>query len=669
MSCARHGSLGVGMKQIGPEKELLSTVVPMDEIPPHAHLTVPEIEKMIRSKIGTSTRSFTVQKQKVYQMFGRPTNGIKRNQFKKRLQNWGIMPTKQHIDAIFDKWDADGNGTIDYNEFMAQMLAKDYDINDDGKTSAADMFRGFSEPASTTFNDVMLAAVGQRKVKRPDEETMYSQIDRAREKAGTLAGQKRDYGRAAAGGGGGADEYDIDEVEAMISDKIMCHSRGDNVEKASSYAMFGRPERGITKRAFKFKLNQWGVHLHPRALEMLFQKYDADGSGRIDFLEFMKAFGGEGKAHPISMGEFELKQQAKAKAEAEASFGGVKKPGSRRSSKSKSKSKVKKKVPKHLRNNYSDADSLFGGAPGGGNRNPFGGGGPESRVKSGGSLHASGKSAEIAAKAAAGVAEESKRNRSRACQKAPRTVRNAQRKVWQAAEALAYAESGATGANKSQTRDLLRRKLDQFSSNSNAGNKGGGSRRGSRAAEPQQSLSDDGLNRMLERGLGLKLPYYQWLRLRDHYKMEKDVAGTRLVQDAEAIEDSSAGNPPPRPRRASRASSRRPTTSAPGTSRSRQELAWQHSRAQLANASAAAATAERLLRGDGKPAGKRPSTSKAAPSSGDAIDAAVAAVQRQKQQALTPGSGSVQDRVMRASARNRLAAKLDAGVTPRGQGR
>eukprot|EP00937_MAST-01D_sp_MAST-1D-sp2_P000676 g676.t1 len=494
MSCKREPSLGVGAKQTSKEKPRLPTVMAFSAQPKHAHLSVDDIERMVRDKINDSTRSFTVQRQRMYQLFGRPTAGITRAKFRNRLHCWGIIPTEAQIDEIFRRWDADGNGKIDFKEFMAAILRSDYD-----EGNAGDMYRGFSEPASTTFNDVMLAAVGQRRVSRPDERELYVQLDEEARKHGRLLGGDGDkintlhrgrrrstQSRGGDGGGGAADDASgtLEGVEQLIREKISAYSRGDNVEKANSYALFGRPSRGISRRKFKWKLNQWGVHLAPQVLDALFRKYDKDGNGVIDFLEFMGIFGGDGGVHPLSVGEDLMEKEKRGEDVS---------PKSRRPR------------AKRERNPLS-----VGGVGGGGGF----GGGSGGLGGSRGLKHGPGPGLERCKRDAAD-------NRRRRC---PKTVRRAQRRIWDAAEIAAMREG-------SNTRDVLMAKLEQFGKGGGEkGNKGGsGSGKGA-------GLDSRGFESLVRDGLQVHLPYYQLQKVARHYATHGGgaVGFDALVDAAEA---------------------------------------------------------------------------------------------------------------------------------------
>ena len=264
--CVPRGNLTEGLKQAYAEDPRGATTIPFADQPQHGHLSAEDLEKIIRDKIQSCCRNATVQKQRMYALFGRPTNGISRAQFKKRLRCWGVNPQKKQMDAVFEKWDADGNGKIDFSEFMEAVLDPDY------RGTHANMYRGFTEPATTTFNDVMLAAMGQRRVYRPNEEDLYEQIDRNPPPIPAPS---------------------MKAIEDLIREKIRGHSIGDNVEKAHAFRLFGRPAEGITRKVFKWKLNQWCVHMKPDQFEALFNKFDKDNSGTIDFYEFMAIFGAQ----------------------------------------------------------------------------------------------------------------------------------------------------------------------------------------------------------------------------------------------------------------------------------------------------------------------------------------------------------------------------------------
>lgn len=55
----------------------------------------------------------------------------------------------------------------------------------------------------------------------------------------------------------------------------------------AAYALFGSPQNGITKRAFKKHMQKLGFVLTDQELQALFNRYDSDGSGSITFAELV----------------------------------------------------------------------------------------------------------------------------------------------------------------------------------------------------------------------------------------------------------------------------------------------------------------------------------------------------------------------------------------------
>merc|ERR1719506_3356961 len=166
--------------------------------------------------------------------FGRPTKGITKQALIKRMREWGVNPSVDQVDQLWSKY-AGTNGKnkrINYRVFMDRIHHKDYTCE------KANMFRGFSEPEGTTFNDVVLASLGQRKLLRPKEDDIFATMQSSHGQSSPLKMQ-------------------LQQVEDLVRTKIMNQTRADSVEKREAYKIFNCPDNGITKDAFKRKLNQW----------------------------------------------------------------------------------------------------------------------------------------------------------------------------------------------------------------------------------------------------------------------------------------------------------------------------------------------------------------------------------------------------------------------------
>jgi Ca2+-binding EF-hand superfamily protein len=141
---------------------------------------VETLKKYIREKIVGFSRTDTVQKVATYQAFlragGQRGVGIPKKTFRGRLKMWGIRPTTK----CYDKWwtfaDTDGSGDLDFLEFYAIAVPKDYG---DASTehSLHRIVRGFAESSKTTMNDILLAAQGARKIHRDKEEDTFKMLD------------------------------------------------------------------------------------------------------------------------------------------------------------------------------------------------------------------------------------------------------------------------------------------------------------------------------------------------------------------------------------------------------------------------------------------------------------------------------------------------------------
>ena len=183
-----------------------------------------------------------------------------------------MNPSDDQVQTLWAKYSNPSTRRIDYRQFLVDVHEADYEAG--GKGSNSHVLRGLSEPTSTTYNDVVLASVGQRRCVRPQEHEVFKNEHHSEQQQSTV-------------------KLSLAKVESLIKMKIMNVTRADSVEFRGAYDLFGRPKKGVDKETFKLKLNQWHVFLADAELEMLFAKYDTNGNGLIEFDEFLDYFGSE----------------------------------------------------------------------------------------------------------------------------------------------------------------------------------------------------------------------------------------------------------------------------------------------------------------------------------------------------------------------------------------
>jgi len=82
-------------------------------------LNVEEIIDVIKNKIRERTKADASQMTEAFKLFGQPRGGITKSVFKLKLNQWGIHMKTATLDEVFSCFDGDGNGVVDFNEFLS----------------------------------------------------------------------------------------------------------------------------------------------------------------------------------------------------------------------------------------------------------------------------------------------------------------------------------------------------------------------------------------------------------------------------------------------------------------------------------------------------------------------------------------------------------------------
>ena len=81
---------------------------------------------MLQDKIVAGTKKATDVLRHAYCMFGRPQDGITAESFKHQVRQLGIPATNEDCRKLFKRYDTDGNGRLDFYEFINNLMPKDY---------------------------------------------------------------------------------------------------------------------------------------------------------------------------------------------------------------------------------------------------------------------------------------------------------------------------------------------------------------------------------------------------------------------------------------------------------------------------------------------------------------------------------------------------------------
>eukprot|EP00942_MAST-04A_sp_MAST-4A-sp1_P010557 g10557.t1 len=216
-------------------------------------LKIEDLRKIIQEKVlGKINGADEIRG--AFSIFGRNRDGISPTQFRKAIAKLGIVLSMEDATRVFMTYDEDGNGRMDIYELMRNLLPKDYK----GQTwiVKTDIERRNREHArregQKQFGDRLFQAVRYPKHIRDTIPEMHP-----------------------------------DKLEQMLQDKIVAGTKKATDVLRHAYYMFGRPQDGITAIMFKHQVRQLGIPATNEDCRKLFQRYDSDGNGRLDFYEFI----------------------------------------------------------------------------------------------------------------------------------------------------------------------------------------------------------------------------------------------------------------------------------------------------------------------------------------------------------------------------------------------
>ncbi|ETI51367.1 hypothetical protein L917_04967 [Phytophthora nicotianae] len=205
--------------------------------------TIADIERMLREKIEQRTSRSSDCFRQAFRIF-KKVNGIKPHEFHAALEAIGLALTRVQSDILFRRFDKDGSGDIDLNEFIHGVLPPDY--------------MGISwVAAADEMHRIEAKKKKEEALANPDQYMTEIEME----------------------------SWSLDEIEMRIRDKIMQTTSRSSDTFRQAYKIFKKASH-VTMDEFRERLLALGFRLTPAQCLGLFKRYDTDNSNDLDLQEF-----------------------------------------------------------------------------------------------------------------------------------------------------------------------------------------------------------------------------------------------------------------------------------------------------------------------------------------------------------------------------------------------
>uniref|UniRef100_K3WVW6 EF-hand domain-containing protein n=1 Tax=Globisporangium ultimum (strain ATCC 200006 / CBS 805.95 / DAOM BR144) TaxID=431595 RepID=K3WVW6_GLOUD len=215
----------------------------------YEHMTLDEIENCISQKIEERTSRGTDRFRQAFRIFTK-SEGITLAEFYHHLESLQIHLSAAKCRALFNRFDTDGNGTIELSEFTATIFSK--------QEKESELIQSTGRKSDGSHSD-------------------YSGCHR---KGGT--GHGIDIFEVEAGS-----TLSTDQILARLSEKLEQHTSKESDRFRQAYNIFGKSS-GITPHEFNAAMGRLGLKLTNKQVHELFELFDFDKSGDLDLNEFVQ---------------------------------------------------------------------------------------------------------------------------------------------------------------------------------------------------------------------------------------------------------------------------------------------------------------------------------------------------------------------------------------------
>lgn len=223
---------------------------------------VDKVERKLQEKIQEKTLiagNFVYQQ--AYRLLeGTRGEGIDFRSFREQLRvKFGIILDDTELHLLFDKYDEDGNGTIDLQEFIRRVLPPDYNYG--RQWFEVSQLEGEERAARLRYEarQEFLACQGQATTENVDNT-------------------------------GAASKWTIEQLIKQIQAKVVqkTPSGEDQYRRAFKMLRTGR-DQGIRMNGLQFNLKtKFGIYASDEQMRQLFSMCDQDSNGEIDLQEFLQ---------------------------------------------------------------------------------------------------------------------------------------------------------------------------------------------------------------------------------------------------------------------------------------------------------------------------------------------------------------------------------------------
>jgi Ca2+-binding EF-hand superfamily protein len=284
-------------------------------------IPVKELQRRIQDKVVQHTARSSDQFRRITQNFSQAHN-LTPEKFKTQIDHIldANIPEAQCME-LFRRFDTDGSGDVDLQEFITGIMPKDY-------------------------NDTSWNLCSEER-----EQKKASAYKEKMQKAGMQAFLPHN------------EVWGVEEIEFLLQDKITQRTSKSSDQFRQAFRLFATAG-GITPALFEKQVNKMlGTTVNKEHALELFQRYDTDGSGDIDLQEFINGLMPKDYAKPPAVRKFPRMSDNSKTGQLKFGFS-PKKPQNSSPSSRAPRGRVRQEFSQKLKNVKSQVEQdLFNAAP------------------------------------------------------------------------------------------------------------------------------------------------------------------------------------------------------------------------------------------------------------------------------------------------------------------